>query len=149
MVLIDYGTDHPFFLVPIPISKNMAASILASGAVIPSIVPPSNPNVSTLYMTLSIFTRKQTNAYDIAYAAGGNVSPGIPKSYPDKGGIQLPHYHPYDQDHAHALFRIYNKKEAFMLKKDEIRNQLKIKFNPRLASVSDLNSILGDRYKKK
>lgn len=109
IVLIDYGTDHPFFLVPIPVSKNMAASILTSGAVVPSIVPPSNPNVSTLYMTLSIYTRKQTNAYDIAYAAGGNVDPGIPETHLDKGGIQLPHYHPFEKDHAHALFIIFNK----------------------------------------
>jgi len=27
----------------------------------------------------------------------------------DKGGIQLPHYHPFGKDHAHALFIIFNK----------------------------------------
>ncbi|NLK13035.1 MAG: hypothetical protein GX312_05505 [Candidatus Phytoplasma sp.] len=109
IVLIDYGTDHPFFIVPIPVSKNMAASILASGAVVPSIIPPSNPSVNTLYMTLSIYTRKQTNAYDIAFAAGGNLLPKGPEIHSDKGGIQLPHYHPFGKQHAHALFIIYNK----------------------------------------
>ena len=35
-----------------------------------------------------------------------------------------------------------------MLNKKEIRKQLRKKFNPRLASVSDLNEIRGDRFKK-
>lgn len=35
-----------------------------------------------------------------------------------------------------------------MLNKKEIRKQLSKKFNPRLASVSDLNEIRGDRFKK-
>jgi hypothetical protein len=35
-----------------------------------------------------------------------------------------------------------------MLNKKEIRKQLSKKLNPRLASVSDLNEIRGDRFKQ-
>ncbi|MBN3490322.1 hypothetical protein JV173_02220 [Acholeplasma equirhinis] len=35
-----------------------------------------------------------------------------------------------------------------MLNKKEIRKKLSKKFNPRLASISDLNEIRGDRFKQ-
>lgn len=98
LALVDF--DGSAYVSIIPISETVARSVFNQAILIPSSVTPTNPNIDTLFMTLSTYTFNQTLARElvgVGYYYHGNQT---------GSGMQFKHYHPLNVAHAHSLFGI-------------------------------------------